>query len=516
MTKKRFFVAIAVILVMSFSILGLVACGKPISDINNAEKGNNVIEIADEPTDGEEVPPTEGEGGEETPEPPKPTEELIYEYSDELSGYVVTGVNKRIKLKEDGTPELDDDKKPVLEDVLEIVVPDTYKGLPVVAIGKGAFGEKTVTDGKKEEIVKSKITSIEVLGENMTKICAEAFKGASTLDTVKLPSTVTTIEEDAFNSAAAISTFEMPTSVVGIGERAFYGCQKIAALVIPAGVTEIAEQAFYGCKGIKNLTLPENLKVIEKEAFRNCSGFKEVVIPTGVQIIGEGAFRACTKLEKINIPSGLIAIKDDSDKAEDKPIKLADEIFYECTGLKQVTFDDNNQIAEIGAYTFYGCKKLEKIELPSNLKKIGNNAFENTSALKEIVFNKHLEEIGDYAFHGCGVVKLDFNLTLRSIGKFAFEYCENLENVSFEINLKVIDEGAFYRSGVREINVGDDGKEILVPKPITFKYSGTQNDWYNIYIPDYYVWGYYNSVIEIHAAGETFIFPINESVMPIA
>ena len=59
------------------------------------------------------------------------------------------------------------------------------------------------------------------------------------------------------------------------------------------------------------LRLPAGLKVIEEEAFFGDRNIDEVVLPEGIEVIGERAF-AESGLTKINLPSSLKKIEDNA------------------------------------------------------------------------------------------------------------------------------------------------------------------------------------------------------------
>ncbi|MBQ8545747.1 MAG: leucine-rich repeat domain-containing protein [Clostridia bacterium] len=95
---------------------------------------------------------------------------LTYVKNDSEDGYIVTGI---------GSYEGD-----------AIVIPDTYEGLPVVAIGEGAFKNEA-------------ITSVTLAG-NIITIEGSAFEGCTSLAEVNLPNSVTDVRENAFYGCSAL------------------------------------------------------------------------------------------------------------------------------------------------------------------------------------------------------------------------------------------------------------------------------------------------------------------------
>lgn len=115
-------------------------------------------------------------------------------------------------------------------------------------------------------------------------------------------------------------------------------------------------------------------------------------------------------------------------------------------------------LVEIGAFSFTGCRKLIKVYLPSNLKKIGYFAFDKTN-IKNIIIPQSVEEL-EPAFNECdnletitftnatctidGCEKLTKIVYPKSISKVEIlaENCPKLKKVTFQ-NL----------SGIRKVKV---------------------------------------------------------------
>lgn len=87
---------------------------------------------------------------------------------------------------------------------------------------------------------------------------------------------------------------------------------------------------------------------------------------------------------------------------------------------------------------FNGNTTITKVVIPSTIRKIGKNAFENCIYLKNIEFQSQsqLREIGDYAFNGC--ISLE-NAILPSnnikFGEYIFLGCESLTQYSYNNNI---------------------------------------------------------------------------------
>lgn len=176
-------------------------------------------------------------------------------------------------------------------------------------------------------------------GESYCVVGLENFKATN----VKIPSTyndksVTSIEARAFEDYKRLQSIEIPSSVTSIGEGAFSGCKnlievyykgdiaswcniefsddysnplrnvaklyivdtEVIDLEIPEEVTEI-KTAFAGCSSLQSVTFAEENKIqsFEDCAFTGCDKLQSIEISASVTSIGEMAFYGCTKLHSV-------------------------------------------------------------------------------------------------------------------------------------------------------------------------------------------------------------------------
>ena len=206
-----------------------------------------------------------------------------------------------------------------------VIIPSTYKGLPIAKISLDAFFDRT----KMEEIfIPSNITSIFQRGQfsgcsslrsitvdegstsfksvdgvlyskdGKTLICYPEAKMDKTFD---IPQGTEVIAENAFSNNPYIVNINIPDSVTKIFQISY--CTALESLVIPESVTQI--ENFSGCNSIKSITLSSNIEIIPYGAFMYCSSLESVVIPNGVKGIGDFAFCYCSSLKSITIPESV-------------------------------------------------------------------------------------------------------------------------------------------------------------------------------------------------------------------
>lgn len=148
---------------------------------------------------------------------------------------------------------------------------------------------------------------------------------------------------------------------VRIAPNGFKSCQQITSVKVGGGVEYIGANAFYGCTALKSFT----------EA-----------TPGSVESVGQYAFYRTTALEKIDLPG----------------VYTINEYAFDSSGIKSANFPE---IQYLYGAAFYECKNLETFTGGEKLKQIGNIAFCQDAALKQVNIGPDLTSIGSMAFAFC-------------------------------------------------------------------------------------------------------------------
>ena len=208
----------------------------------------------------------------------------------------------------------------------DLVIPATYRGLPVTAIGSNAF--ESVRSFKSVSIP----ASVTTIGEKAFAHC-----GVTSV-TFATNSQLTTVDRYAFFSSSSLQSIALPDGVTTIGEAAFNGCNNITSISIPDSITTIENRAldfnssaftvYNNAKYLGNSTNPylvlvraidtsittynihTDAKLIYAFAFTDCTLLTSVTIPDSVTIIGNSVFYKCDALESLIIGSGVTSIGD--------------------------------------------------------------------------------------------------------------------------------------------------------------------------------------------------------------
>ncbi len=159
----------------------------------------------------------------------------------------------------------------------------------------------------------------------MTAIKNDAFSGYASIESVKIPDSVSFVGVNAFRDTNAIeiedgvhyvdkwavrlkdgaSAVSIREGTVGIGEEAF-AYSGISSVAISDSVKYICDLAFYYCNNLASFNLPKSLISIGENAFARCRKFDcRLVIPDGTEIIGSAAFYASGNITDVTIPDSV-------------------------------------------------------------------------------------------------------------------------------------------------------------------------------------------------------------------
>ena len=142
----------------------------------------------------------------------------------------------------------------------------------------------------------------------------------------------------------------------------------------------------------------------DKSRFGNHLDIRRIILPDNITEFGEYAFYGLT-LETINIPSSLR--------------KLGKNCFDENRWLSVNPLIIPEGVTEIPTQCFQFCYKLKKVVLPSTIKTIGILAFFD-SLVDDMNFPEGLDSIGYLSMHGTRLTEVVLPKTIRTIGYKTF------------------------------------------------------------------------------------------------
>lgn len=300
---------------------------------------------------------------------------------------------------------------------------------------------------------------------------------------------VTSIGEMAFMNSQYLESISIPSTVTSIKNNAIC-CPKIFSITIPSTVTEIEEWAFCSGNVIYNgpaegapwgatcvngtidgyllfkdesktellacnesatghIDIPSSVTVIGDYAFADCSNISSITIPDGVTDIGVYAFRRCSNLTTVTFPNSIVNVAEsslgglfaDCDKIA-SPIynnhifaklpsgyegayaiptgitEILGSALYQCRSLSSVSIP--NSVTKIGSYAFYSCSELVSIEIPDKIERIEAGTFDNCSKLRPVAIPSTVTFIGSSAFANNKWINCEVPATVATIESYAF------------------------------------------------------------------------------------------------
>ena len=228
-----------------------------------------------------------------------------------------------------------------------------------------------------------------------------------------------------YKGVAPAETIEVREGTKAILDFAFTQQPNIQSVVLPSSVTSVHLQAFANCANLETIVLPDSLSVIDDEAFTNCVKLTAIKLPQILSIIGEGAFSGCSNLSQIEWPQHMISIGASA--------------FYECTQLDNVEAIPAS-IQKIGANAFYNTAWENR--QPAGYLYIHNIFYAYTGELTEnlhINIKHGTTYISGGAVSHCWltngryrenvVTKLTIPTTVREIEDRTFASCNKLDTI---------------------------------------------------------------------------------------
>ena len=272
------------------------------------------------------------------------------------------------------------------------------------------------------------ITSV-TIPDAVTTLGQSAFSGCTSLTTATIGMSVDIVRNDTFNGCSALESVDMPDGIVTIGNNAFNGCSALKQITIPGSVTSVGQNAFNGCQSMRTVIFAEGdaeLMLMETP-FNGCivlgqldlgrnlmsdikfgleSSLHTLNISDNVKFIGDNAFKNYTSLSTISIGSGLeysgmdafagcpvsqVHVSDigkwcaiDFANTNANPASISCTIYLNNSVVENLEIPDD--VVEVKPFVFYN-NLAKMVKFGSNVKKIGQSAFDNNTELGIVVFN---------------------------------------------------------------------------------------------------------------------------------
>lgn len=278
---------------------------------------------------------------------------------------------------------------------------------------------------------------------------------------VKFPSSVKTLQGWAFLRSSIID-LNLPSTIISIDIFAFYNCRSLKTVHFDEGLTELNGSIFES-SAISSVNIPTTVVTINTKCFYDCSNLKVLELPDGIQRLTGTICSPWTELvfsSKSNLylyNQQLIIDRANTTVMQyigaNSPIDiriissieiLNNNVFYQMSQLRSITFDHNSALTTIKSGCFQGCQNLQFINLPTTITSINENAFKDCYMLTSFTSDV-LNNIEKDAFSGCkSLTTISINNSpVRSLPDECFLNCISLQSINLPASLQTIGESCF-------------------------------------------------------------------------
>ena len=107
-----------------------------------------------------------------------------------------------------------------------------------------------------------------------------------------------------------VKKYSIRVGTISVSDRAFELCQSLESIIIPTSVTTIGDSAFMSCKQLDSVNIPHSVKSIGNFAFAGCSSLENLTLNDGINTLGGSVFKNCKNLRSITIPNSVDSFGD--------------------------------------------------------------------------------------------------------------------------------------------------------------------------------------------------------------
>lgn len=323
-------------------------------------------------------------------------------------------------------------------------------GLELAVFPSGKSGEYVIYDGTK--LIGSRafynaynVTSVTIPG-SVAIIMPSAFMGCRNIETLTILDSDNPNEESglkiadhAFYNLRNLTTVNLPARLSSFSPAMFSSTGKLSTINIAKGgsmyaskngmVTNAAGDTLIYCPSGRTgyVRIPAGIATIAAGSFMQHYSITEVYVSYSVATIENNAFKLCTNLQTLTFEGSPSAVG----------MTVGKQAFMRCYALKNVIFEKESAVTEIGEEAFSSCNVLGDLTLPATLTKIGSLAFKDCLSIRKVVIaegNKNIEVAID-AFEGCvRLLTITIPSTMETLPIEAIAACPSVRSIDIAEN----------------------------------------------------------------------------------
>lgn len=323
-------------------------------------------------------------------------------------------------------------------------------GLELAVFPSGKSGEYVIYDGTK--LIGSRafynaynVTSVTIPG-SVAIIMPSAFMGCRNIETLTILDSDNPNEESglkiadhAFYNLRNLTTVNLPARLSSFSPAMFSSTTRLSTINIAKGgsmyaskngmVTNAAGDTLIYCPSGRTgyVRIPAGIATIAAGSFMQHYSITEVYVSYSVATIENNAFKLCTNLQTLTFEGSPSAVG----------MTVGKQAFMRCYALKNVIFEKESAVTEIGEEAFSSCNVLGDLTLPATLTKIGSLAFKDCLSIERVVIaegNKNIEVAMD-AFEGCvRLLTITIPSTMETLPIEAIAACPSVRSIDIAEN----------------------------------------------------------------------------------
>lgn len=239
---------------------------------------------------------------------------------------------------------------------------------------------------------------------------------------------VVAIGEGAFMGYDGLTgSVVIPASVKRIGESAFFGCASLdGVVVLNEGLEEIGEYAFFECFSLTGgLTLPDSMESVGESAFAFCESMTGSLVLNDSVALGKRCFQGAGFTGSLTVPA---TVTLDANVFSGTALAVTFEkpgfTFEQADSVVTITGYNgplengltipvrlgSGIVSGIASEAFADVGIKGPVVIPGNVVRIGNSAFRSNPGITSLTLNEGTVIIASYAFADCtglsGVITL--------------------------------------------------------------------------------------------------------------
>lgn len=236
----------------------------------------------------------------------------------------------------------------------------------------------------------------------------------------------------------------------------FSGNDNIAEIILPDGITELPTERFRDCSNLSNIYIPASVSTINGWAF--------IYSPTGVTVADDSPYfknvgKALYSKDGKKLVLYCDKLTEDSTFTVPAEVEEIGDFAFGNAKIKSINFESNTNLKTVGEHAFDRARNLISISFPDSVETIGDSCFQYTPSLSSIKLPASLKKVpSGFCNYSAAFTNIVIPDGVTEIEYAAFWGLDQLESVTLPASVTKITNGAFN----------------YCKRPFTVNYKGTE------------------------------------------